>query len=62
MRVKWKTKEYKDLLWKCATATTIPEFEAVMKELSEYDKEAYDWLIKIPPHHWARSHFTGKTT
>ncbi|KAL4563563.1 hypothetical protein LXL04_027606 [Taraxacum kok-saghyz] len=42
---------------KCATATTIPEFEAIMKDLSIFDKEAYEWS-KIDPHHWARSHFS----
>lgn len=29
------------------------------KEFNSYDKEAYDWLKKIPPQHWARSHFEG---
>nr|KAJ0227649.1 hypothetical protein LSAT_V11C100003630 [Lactuca sativa] len=60
MRVKWKLKEYKDHLWRCATATTVPEFEHCMKEFSNYDKEACEWLRKIPPKHWARSHFTGR--
>ncbi|XP_052621593.1 uncharacterized protein LOC128127206 [Lactuca sativa] len=41
-------------------STTIPEFEAVMVELRNYDIEAYQWLLKIPPHHWARSHFSGR--
>ncbi|CAI9302964.1 unnamed protein product [Lactuca saligna] len=45
---------------RCATATTIPEFEHCMKEFSNYDKEACEWLRKIPPKHWARSHFTGR--
>ena len=59
MRREWKATEYKDFLWKCAKATTIPEFEAIMKDLSIFDKEAYEWLLKIAPHHWARSHFSG---
>ncbi|CAI9284354.1 unnamed protein product [Lactuca saligna] len=29
-------------------------------EHSNYDKEACEWLRKIPPKHWARSHFTGR--
>ena len=59
MRRTWKAKEYKDYLWRCATATTVPEFEAVMNELSIFDNRAYEWLLKIPAHHWARSHFSG---
>ncbi|XP_023762311.3 uncharacterized protein LOC111910716 [Lactuca sativa] len=60
MRIRFKTTEYKEYFWRCATATTIPEFEAVMVELKNYDIEAYQWLLKIPPHHWARSHFSGR--
>nr|KAJ0224071.1 hypothetical protein LSAT_V11C200087730 [Lactuca sativa] len=60
MRIRFKTTEYKEYFWRCATATTIPEFEAVMVELRNYDIEAYQWLLKIPPHHWARSHFSGR--
>ncbi|KAL4590452.1 hypothetical protein LXL04_003382 [Taraxacum kok-saghyz] len=47
-------------LWKCATTTTIPEFEVIMKELNIYDQQAYEWLLKIPQHHWARSQFSGR--
>ncbi|CAI9265779.1 unnamed protein product [Lactuca saligna] len=60
MRKKWKTKEYKDHLWQCAIATTVPEFEHYMNELNKFDKDAFEWLKKIPPHHWARSHFSGR--
>lgn len=60
MRKTWRTKEYKEHLWKCATATTIPEFNHFMKELSIFDKGAYDWVKQIPAKHWARSHFTGR--
>ena len=59
MRKKWGQTEYRDHLWRCASATTIPEFEHLMKEFSEYDKEACQWLKQIPPVHWARSHFSG---
>nr|KAJ0199259.1 hypothetical protein LSAT_V11C600322720 [Lactuca sativa] len=40
MRKRWRKPEYRDHLWKCALATTIPEFEHLMKEFSQYDKEA----------------------
>ncbi|CAI9260747.1 unnamed protein product [Lactuca saligna] len=44
----------------CAIATTVPEFEHYMNELNKFDKDAFEWLKKIPPHHWARSHFSGR--
>ncbi|CAI9303784.1 unnamed protein product [Lactuca saligna] len=60
MRIRFKTTEYKEYFLRCASATTIPEFEVVMVELRNYEIEAYQWLLKIPPHHWARSHFSGR--
>ncbi|KAL4585616.1 hypothetical protein LXL04_010239 [Taraxacum kok-saghyz] len=60
MRKFWKTTEYKDHLWKCSAATTVPEFENCMTELSHFDRETFEWLKKIPPQHWARSHFSGR--
>ncbi|KAI3791288.1 hypothetical protein L2E82_05013 [Cichorium intybus] len=60
MKKTWKTREYKDFLWKCATATTIPEFDTCMTEFSQFDRQAFEWLKKIPAQHWARSHFSGR--
>ncbi|CAI9262195.1 unnamed protein product [Lactuca saligna] len=60
MRKRWRTTKYKEKLWNCAKATTVQEFNRLMKAFSEYDIEAYEWLKKIPPQHWARSHFTGR--
>nr|KAJ0202613.1 hypothetical protein LSAT_V11C500266050 [Lactuca sativa] len=60
VRKRWRQTEYRDHLWRCASATTIPEFEHLMKEFSQYDKEACEWLKQIPPKHWARSHFSGR--
>nr|KAJ0184576.1 hypothetical protein LSAT_V11C900472230 [Lactuca sativa] len=62
MKKQWRTKEYKDHLWDCATATTVPEFNHFMHQFSLYDKSAYEWLKSIPPQHWAKSHFTGRAT
>ncbi|GJV87771.1 mutator type transposase [Tanacetum coccineum] len=31
-----------------------------MEELRSLNKEVYDWLKGIPPHHCARSHFSGR--
>ncbi|KAL4573837.1 hypothetical protein LXL04_020656 [Taraxacum kok-saghyz] len=30
-----------------------------MDDLKKVNTEAHQWLCKIPPKHWARSHFTG---
>ncbi|KAL7598870.1 hypothetical protein Lser_V15G23623 [Lactuca serriola] len=60
VRKKWGQTEYRDHLWRCASATTIPELENLMKDFSKYDKEACQWLKQIPPVHWARSHFSGR--
>lgn len=50
---------FKDLLWKCASATTLPQFEHHMETVRQQDAALYDWLKAIPPEHWSRSHFTG---
>ncbi|GJR72688.1 mutator type transposase [Tanacetum coccineum] len=60
MKLKWIGAAYKELLWKVVTALTVPYFEKVMDELKAFNKECYDWLAKIPPNHWARSHFSGR--
>ncbi|XP_023757288.1 uncharacterized protein LOC111905781 [Lactuca sativa] len=60
MKRQWKDKELKDLVWACATATTVRHFEKALEELKKFKVEAHDWLIQIPPAHWARSHFSGR--
>nr|GEW64117.1 hypothetical protein [Tanacetum cinerariifolium] len=59
MKLQWKGQQFKDLLWKCATATTVSYFNRNMKELKCANKELYDWLKLIPAQHWARSYFSG---
>lgn len=49
---------YKDRLWKCATATTVVHFERAMDELKGHNRQAHEWLRKIPPKQWSRSHFS----
>ncbi|GKA92650.1 mutator type transposase, partial [Tanacetum coccineum] len=44
----------------CATATTVQRFGKNMKEIKKFNKEMYEWLKDIPPHHWARSQFSGR--
>ena len=60
MKLSWRGQTYKELLWRCATATTIHLFDKQMEKMRSHSKEAYEWLKKIPPQHWARSHFSGK--
>nr|KAJ0215940.1 hypothetical protein LSAT_V11C300136200 [Lactuca sativa] len=60
MKRKWRGKEFKDCLWKCATTTTVQQFNLAMEELKKLNNDAYEWLKAIPPQHWSRSHFTGK--
>ncbi|GKC29702.1 hypothetical protein Tco_1036996 [Tanacetum coccineum] len=52
MKLSWRGKLYKELLWKCATATTIQKFDKRMEEMKIHNIEAYEWLRKIPPQHW----------
>ncbi|XP_035838220.1 uncharacterized protein LOC118485839 [Helianthus annuus] len=40
MRLQFKGKAFKDLLWKCATATTIVEFEKEMDALKSFNRRA----------------------
>ncbi|GKA34574.1 mutator type transposase [Tanacetum coccineum] len=60
MKTKWNGQAYKELLWRCASATTVPYFDRAMEELKQFNKEAFEWLAKIPPHTWSRSHFSGR--
>ncbi|KAD5318178.1 hypothetical protein E3N88_18124 [Mikania micrantha] len=59
MKGTFRGKLYKDMLWKCATSKTVPEFKTAMEELKAFNKDAHLWLSKIPPTHWSRSHFSG---
>nr|GEV15098.1 transposase, mutator type [Tanacetum cinerariifolium] len=54
MKLQWKRKLFKELLWRCVTATTVTYFNRVMEEVKQANKDVYDWLKDIPPQHWAR--------
>ncbi|KAJ0507983.1 putative transposase, mutator type, transposase, MuDR, plant, MULE transposase [Helianthus annuus] len=56
----WRGQLFKDMLWKCAISTTPQQYDKAMKEIQEQDQGLYDWLIKIPPKHWSRAHFSGR--
>ncbi|KAI3509052.1 hypothetical protein L1887_24076 [Cichorium endivia] len=60
MKLQWKGKAFKDMLWKCATTTTVQEFNHAMEEFRQLNNECYKWLKAIPAQHWSRSHFTGR--
>ncbi|KAJ9565743.1 hypothetical protein OSB04_001709 [Centaurea solstitialis] len=57
MKLTWRGQELKIQVWVCAAAATVPEFEEAMKKLKSTSSGAYDWLRKIPLHHWSRAHF-----
>nr|GEY50068.1 transposase, mutator type [Tanacetum cinerariifolium] len=52
MKLSWRGQLYKEMLWRCATSH--------MEKLKDFNKDAYEWLKKIPPQHWSRSHFSGR--
>ncbi|GJZ09823.1 hypothetical protein Tco_0544106 [Tanacetum coccineum] len=60
MKLSWRGQLYKEMLWRCATSTTVKRFEKHIDKLKDFNKEAYEWLKKIPPQHWSRSHFSGR--
>uniref|UniRef100_A0ACD5ZF68 Uncharacterized protein n=1 Tax=Avena sativa TaxID=4498 RepID=A0ACD5ZF68_AVESA len=45
----------KNQLWKIARSTTIQRWEEAMEEMKVLNKEAYDWLEKMPPNTWVRA-------
>nr|GEW54062.1 hypothetical protein [Tanacetum cinerariifolium] len=57
MNLIFKGGQYKELLWKCATATTEVHFKRAMDEFNGYNRMSHEWLRKIPPKHWSRSQF-----
>nr|XP_043611493.1 uncharacterized protein LOC122583125 [Erigeron canadensis] len=60
MKQQWRGTAYKNHLWRCAIANIVQEFNKCMLDFKSYNEAAYNWLVKIPPQHWARSHFTGR--
>ncbi|GJW25678.1 mutator type transposase [Tanacetum coccineum] len=60
MKLSWRGQLYKEMLWRCATSTTVQRFDKHMEKLKDFNKDAYEWLKKIPPQHWSRSHFSGR--
>ncbi|GJU01163.1 FAR1-related sequence 10 [Tanacetum coccineum] len=46
--------------WRSASATSVKEFKKYMLKLKKMNPKAHEWLNKILPEHWARSHFLGR--
>lgn len=46
--------------WACAKATHLSSFQEAMKSMRDVDVAAYDWLAKIHPRYWSRSHFNDR--
>ncbi|GKC51655.1 mutator type transposase, partial [Tanacetum coccineum] len=44
LKLQWMGEQYKDLLWRCATATTVQRFGKNMEEIKKFDPEMYKWL------------------
>ncbi|GKA56856.1 hypothetical protein Tco_0755928 [Tanacetum coccineum] len=60
IKVQFRGDLYKELLWNCACATSMPYFEKHMDKLRKTDVKSYEWLNKIPSQHWSRAHFSGR--
>nr|GFA17317.1 transposase, mutator type [Tanacetum cinerariifolium] len=60
MKLSWRGQLYKEMLWRCATSTSVQRFDKHMEKLKDFNKDAYEWLKKIPPQHWYRSNFFGR--
>nr|GEZ47664.1 hypothetical protein [Tanacetum cinerariifolium] len=51
MNLVYEGGHYKELMWKCVTATTVVAFEIAMDEFKWCNRMAHEWLRKIPPKH-----------
>nr|GEX69487.1 transposase, mutator type [Tanacetum cinerariifolium] len=46
-RKKWNGTTYKELLWRAAKSTTVPDFQLAMEALKEFSSEAYEWIVNV---------------
>ncbi|GKG63365.1 hypothetical protein Tco_0640860, partial [Tanacetum coccineum] len=47
MKLQWRGEQYKDLLWRSATAITVQRFGKNMEEIKKLNPEMYNWLKDI---------------
>ena len=59
-RKTYRGKALKEQLWNCAKATSLPAYEKAMDILNGMSSGACEYMKKIDPHHWSRSHFQIK--
>ena len=48
----------KDQLWACARSTTVRRWNDNMDKMKDLNKDAFDWLDKMPPNTWVRDFFS----
>lgn len=53
----FKGKTLKDLLWRAAKSTTVPDFRYWMEQIRQLNEAAYNWLMERHPSEWSKSHF-----
>ena len=50
----------KSVLWRCASTTSIKEFDRGMEHLKNLDEEIWKYLADIEPAQWTKSHFSPR--
>ena len=50
----------KSVLWRCASTTSIKEFDRGMEHLKNLDEEIWKYLVDIEPAQWTKSHFSPR--
>lgn len=54
----WKDKELKGLVWQCARATTVTQFNRLMDRVKKLNEGAWDYLNKWPKEAWSKAFFS----
>lgn len=56
----FRGKALKDQIWACAKATYKSSYDRAMDHLRELSVGAFEYMKKIDPKHWSRSHFQSQ--
>ncbi|XP_015167010.1 uncharacterized protein [Solanum tuberosum] len=54
---RWRSGQAKKLMWWCAWATYVEDFEDQLRKLGDIDEEAAKDLLKYKPQTWCRAYF-----
>ena len=54
----FKEENLKNQLWTCARSSSVRKWNMNMEALKTQDKDAYEWLEKLPPNTWVRAFFS----